>query len=129
MTTSLTGMARRKSSFSLTLLLLPAMMWLFFNTTVNRHIHVLSDGYVITHSHPFAKNQTDSVPSTSHQHTEKELLLFSLFSEIVFSLISLLILRAFLHTYPQILRFRFTHLEPARKYFQVHHYHAPPCPC
>jgi len=122
-------MVKTKVSLSLTLLLLPAMIWLFFNTTANKHIHVLSDGYVISHSHPFVKNQADSNPSKTHQHTEKELLLLGLFSEIVFALITLLILRPFLHPYPQIIKFRVTHHEPTRKYYQIHHYHAPPHPC
>jgi hypothetical protein len=122
-------MDRTKSSFSLILLLLPAVVWLFFNTTVNRHIHILSNGYVISHSHPFVKKQADSNPSKMHQHTEKELLLLSLFSDPVVVIISLLILRSFIQAFPQISRFRFTHQEPIRKYFQVHNYHAPPFPC
>ena len=122
-------MVKIQSARDLTILLLPAMMWLLFNTTVNRHIHVLSDGYIISHSHPFAKEQSDSIPFNMHQHTEKELLLLGLFSQIIFSLITLLILRPYLHTYSQKIRLHLTHTEPARKYFQVHHYHAPPCPC
>ena len=115
-----------KPSYHLILILLPAVVWLFFNTTVNRHIHVLSDGYVISHSHPIAKTQAGSNPLNTHQHTKKEVLLLSLFSGFVFSIISLLVVRPFLHTYPQIVRFRYGHYEPARKYFCVYHYHAPP---
>jgi len=122
-------MKNRKSLHRLILVLLPAVIWLLFNTTVNRHIHILSDGYVISHSHPFVKEQADSNPSNPHQHTKKELLLLSLFSEFIFSIISLFILRPYLNTCPQIFRFRFNHQEPTRKYFQVHHYHAPPFPC
>ncbi len=129
MTATPTGMVRIKSSRSLTMLLLAAMIWLLFNTTVNRHIHVLSDGYIITHSHPFTKQQSDSIPFKTHQHTDKALLLLSLFSEIIFSLITFLILRSYLHSYPQKISIRLTHPEPARKYFQVHLYHAPPIPC
>ena len=124
-----TRMVRKKPLISLTLLLLPAMIWLFFNTTVNRHIHVLADGYVISHSHPFVKNQADLNPSKSHHHTEKELMLLGLFSEITFALITLLILRPLLNGYPQLLRFRLTHPEPISKLFQVHHYHGPPACC
>lgn len=126
----------------LLLLLLPAILWLFFNTTANRHIHVLSNGYVISHAHPFVKNHQDpdafplddpsalplDDPSAlpSHQHTNKELLLLSLFSEFLFSIITLIITRPLIHAFPQITRSRFTHPEPARQYYHVHHYHAPP---
>ena len=111
------------------LLLLPAVMWLFFNTAVNRHIHILSDGFVISHSHPFANKLSDSSPLQTHQHTEKELLLLGIFSAVVFSFITLLILRSYLQIYPQKFKIRLIHREPVRKYFQVHHYHAPPLPC
>lgn len=124
-----TGMFRIKPSHILFLLLLPALMWLFFNTTYNRHIHVLADGYVITHSHPFAKSQTASNPLQTHKHSKKEILLFGLFCEIVFTVLTLLVLRPFLRAHPQILRFQFTHRVPIRKNFQVHHYHAPPFSC
>lgn len=122
-------MISTKSSRNLILLLLPVVVWLFFNTTANRHIHVLSDGFVISHSHPFVKNQADSKDSNPHQHTRKELMLLSLFSGLVFSILSLLVLKPKLHNHPQLLRIRVTHQEPEKKYFQVHHYHAPPVSC
>ncbi len=120
------GMKKNKPSYNLILLLLPAVLWLFINTTVNSHIHILADGYVITHSHPFVEKQANSIPSKTHHHTKKELLLLSLFSGLVFSIISLLIIRPFLCAFPQLLRIRVAHQEPTRNHFQVHHYHAPP---
>lgn len=101
-------------------------MWLSINVTLNRHIHVLSDGYVITHSHPFEKNQAASDPLQTHKHTKKELLLLGLFSEIVFSVFALLILRPYLHTHPQVLSPQFPNRILFWKRYQVHHYHAPP---
>ncbi len=121
-------MVRIKPSHILLLLLLPALMWLFFNTTFNRHVHVLSDGYVITHAHPFVKNQAAADTPPAHRHTKKELLLFGLFCEIVFSILALLVLRPYLRTHPQVLRFQSIRRIPVRKNFQVHHYHAPPFP-
>ena len=121
-------MDRKRSSFGLILLMLPAVVWLFYNTTVNRHIHVFADGYVISHSHPFAKGQADTDPSRTHSHTEKELLLLSLFSDSVVPIITLLFLIPFIQTYPQTIRIQVNHHEPIRKYFQVHNYHAPPFP-
>ena len=119
-------MISTKPSRNLILLLLPVVVWLFFNTTANRHIHVLSHGYVISHSHSFVKNQADSKDSNPHQHTKKELMLLSLFSGVIFSILSLLVIRPYLQACPQRLRLKVAHQEPCRKYFQVYHYHAPP---
>jgi len=122
-------MDRKRSSTGLILLMLPAVVWLFYNTTVNRHIHVFADGYVISHSHPFAKGQASTDPSHTHQHTEKELLLLSLFSDSVAPVIFLFFLIPFIQAYPRTISFQVTSQEPVRKYFQVHNYHAPPFPC
>lgn len=122
-------MDRNRSSIGLTLLMLPAVIWLFYNTTVNRHIHVFSDGYVISHSHPFVKNQAETDPSKTHHHTDKELMLLSLFSDSVVPIITLLFLIPSIQSYPRTISFQVTSQEPVRKYFQVHNYHAPPVPC
>jgi hypothetical protein len=107
------------SSYLILFILLPAMVWLFANTIVNRHIHVLSDGYIVSHAHPF---------NTPHQHTKKELFLLDLFYIIVFSSITILVIRSFLSTCPLFIRFRVNHQVPARKHYHVYHYHAPPFP-
>ena len=124
-----TRMDRKRSSAGLLLLLLPAVVWLFYNTTVNRHIHICADGFVISHSHPFTKGQADSDPSRTHQHTDKELMLLSLFSDPVATIIFLFFLLPFIQAYPRNISFQDTSQEPVRKYFQVHNYHAPPFPC
>ncbi|MEN8203697.1 MAG: hypothetical protein ABFS28_13960 [Bacteroidota bacterium] len=118
----------RKPSYSLILLLLIAVVWLFTNATVNRHIHILSDGYVISHAHPFVDKEAGpgQSPETTHRHSEKELMLFSLFTGFVYTFIIILVLRSFLNAIPQFLRFQPLQQEPARNHFQVHHYHAPP---
>jgi hypothetical protein len=121
-----TRMAKIKLSRLLVLFLLPALMWVFFNTTFNRHVHVLSDGYMITHSHPFVKNQDASDTSTSHRHTKKELWLFGLFTEIIFSVLTILVLRPCLQACPEPQIQEPYHKVPIRKNYQVHHYHAPP---
>jgi hypothetical protein len=108
------------------LIVLPAVLWLFFNTTVNKHIHVLSNGFVISHFHPVVDKQAESNPLNPHKHTKKELLLLSIFSSLVFSILSFLAVRPFLNVCHSWLRIRIAHQEPGRKYFQVYHYHAPP---
>lgn len=122
-------MKRVKPSRILILLLLPALMWLFFNTTLNRHVHVLADGYVITHSHPLAQDKATSSPFQTHKHSKKELLLFGLFCDLIFLVLTLLILRPYLHAHPELLKQQISHRVPTRKNYHVHHYHAPPFSC
>ncbi len=110
------------------LLLLPAVMWLFFNATVNRHTHFLADGIVITHAHPFAATQSGLDTSQMHHHTKRELLLLSFFSVLTTTILMLLFLKPFLFALPQIIRIHNKHPEPVREYFQVNNYHAPPSP-
>lgn len=122
------GMNFRKPSHNLILILLFAVLWLFFNATVNRHVHILSDGFVISHAHPFVEKEAapGQSPDTTHKHSEKELMLLSLFTAFVYTFIVFLVLRPFLQNFPQILRIQSSHQEPVRDYFQLHHYHAPP---
>jgi hypothetical protein len=117
-----------KVSRILILIILPAVVWLFTNSVVNRHVHVLSEGYIVTHAHPFAKQQTDSKDPNPHQHNKNELFLLNLFDTYIYSSISVLVLKSFLNACPQLLRFRVSHQVPVRKHFQVYHYHAPPFP-
>lgn len=118
----------RKPSHSLILILLFAVLWLFFNATVNRHVHMLSDGYVISHAHPIVEKETAPGESTAktHKHSEKELMLLSLFTGLVFTFLVILVLRPFLYEFPQKLRIQSCHQPVVRKHFQVFHYHAPP---
>lgn len=111
------------------LLLLLAAVWLFYNSSANRHFHVMSNGYVITHSHPIQHPQSDQGTSQTHQHTEKEFKLLGLFNALFFSVISLFVIRPCLRTCPPAIRIRLIQLVPVRECYQVFHYHAPPVPC
>lgn len=118
----------RKPSRSLILIVLIAVLWLFYNAAVNRHVHILSDGYVISHAHPFADKE--AVPGqsgeTGHRHSEQELMLLSLFSGLVYAFIFILILSPFLHSFLQLPGSGQGPQKMTRNYYQVHHYHAPP---
>jgi hypothetical protein len=117
-----------KPSAGLIWILLLAVLWLFYNATVNRHVHILSDGYVISHAHPFAENTSDSGQNggADHRHSEKELMLLSLFASLVFTFLILLIMRPFLYAAAGLLRDGSEHQSDIRDHYQVFHYHAPP---
>ena len=119
-------MTSTKFSRLLIFLLLPGVVWLFHNTIVNRHIHVLSDGYVLSHAHPINNTPGDWKDLNTHQHSRKQIMLLDLFYMIIISGISILVLRSFLRAFHQIIKFQVHHHVPAREHFQVYHYHAPP---
>ena len=56
------------------LLLIPAMLWLFFNASANWHYHKLPTGEVVKHSHPFSPSPNNNTPSPfqGHEHSAQE---------------------------------------------------------
>ena len=119
---------QRYLSKSLFLLLLPAVMWLFLNASVNRHIHFLSDGYIISHAHPYEKSPSGPIPFEKHDHTKTELFLLSLISYPA-SLVALFFFSGlFFNSFYRILKINSNHPEPFMEYYQVNNYHAPPLP-
>ncbi|MCK4663228.1 MAG: hypothetical protein KAT68_10205 [Bacteroidales bacterium] len=78
---------------------------LFANSIINKHYHVLSDGTVIVHSHPFAKNTENNQPA-NHHHSQKELLLLDLITNpiLIFIVIAITIISV-LNPLKQILTF------------------------
>ncbi|MBL7904894.1 MAG: hypothetical protein JNL22_07720 [Bacteroidales bacterium] len=82
----------RFSSNHLTLvLLLPAVLWLFTNSLINRHNHRLPSGVVIQHAHPW-QNAGDRLPFQSHKHSEQEIACFDQFAAISTLLIGIMTL-------------------------------------
>jgi hypothetical protein len=53
------------------------------NTTINRHFHRLSSGYIISHAHPFSKGNAGN-PFQDHHHTTSELIILDQISHTVF---------------------------------------------
>jgi hypothetical protein len=123
---TLTRLIKKGIPFCLTLLLLPAVMWLFFNASVNRHFHITTEGIMIVHAHPFAKTDADQFPVPSHRHNSRELMLLSLFSEVVCSILILFLAGQLLAQVPLIMRFRRRQDEPPKQFYHVYLYHAPP---
>lgn len=65
---------RLKRIFSI--LLIVIMAALVVNKVVYTHIHVLPNGSVFTHAHPFSKSTEDN-PGSSHQHSNTEIILLA----------------------------------------------------
>jgi hypothetical protein len=57
------------------LVLIPVMLWLFFNASANWHYHKLPTGEVVKHSHPFSPSPDGSgtpAPYQGHEHSAAE---------------------------------------------------------
>ena len=113
-------------SKSLFLSLLPAIIWLFVNATVNQHSHRISEGYTVTHAHPYNTSTSDSGPIKSHHHSETELLLLSLISSPVSLATALFVLIFFKIAISWIFNSLLNQSAPVLNHYQIHHYHGPP---
>lgn len=117
---------RRDLSKYLFILLLPAVIWLFINATVNRHNHYLSEGYIISHAHPYDKTPSNQDPRGSHHHNEAELFLISLISDSATTATIIFLLFLFLIAVYQVFNIH-SHLPvTVQEFYQVRNYHAPP---
>ncbi len=72
--------------------LIPAVLFLFYNQKTNTHYHILDNGQVIEHSHPYKNSATPGSPYQEHEHSSSELIFLSLLSEITGAFILLAIL-------------------------------------
>ncbi|MCT4639866.1 MAG: hypothetical protein N4A72_19360 [Bacteroidales bacterium] len=73
----------RKINRVLLPLVMIATLLLVFNATVNTHTHILEDGTIIVHAHPFkTMGQADASESNSadHTHSKKEFDIISVIS-------------------------------------------------
>ena len=59
-------------------LLLPAYFTILVNSVVNKHTHILPNGFVLTHAHPY--DSSDAGFPKKHHHSEKEFFFFQSFS-------------------------------------------------
>ncbi len=57
---------------------------MFINSTVNKHYHLLLNGQIIEHAHPFNTSE-DASPFKNHKHTNNEIILLTLVSNPVFA--------------------------------------------
>lgn len=99
------------------LLVIPAIFLLFHNRVSNWHYHVLHNGMVVEHAHPFKHASKSGTPFQSHQHSEAEFLILSELSNVLTMLVvALVIAGMMLETIA-----RHTRL-PAPVFVSKHHY-------
>jgi 4-amino-4-deoxy-L-arabinose transferase-like glycosyltransferase len=111
---------------SILLFLLPAVLWLFINATVNRHNHYISSGYFVSHAHIYDKTPSNSDFPGSHHHNEAQLLLISIISDPIATVSIVLFLWLFLVAVYRLFKITTVDPELIRSFYQVFNYHAPP---
>lgn len=73
---------RRIGKFLL-LLSIPAMLLLFYNQAAYWHYHILGDGTVVKHAHPYNTESSGTTPYQNHRHSDFELLALAQLTEIL----------------------------------------------
>lgn len=71
----------------LTVLLLLVFAYQIVNNVVFTHTHILADGTIITHAHPY-KKANNSLPITNHSHTKNEYVLLTIFQLLFYAFIT-----------------------------------------
>jgi hypothetical protein len=109
----------------LSLLFLPALIWLFTNATINTHTHILNNGIRISHAHPFEKNNTKPNQYPGHNHTKNELILLDLISHPL-TLLTFAFVAFILSYRNNIFPFLSIVQHSIKEHYFVFNYHAPP---
>ncbi len=109
----------------LSLLFLPALIWLFTNATINSHTHILHNGIKVSHAHPYDKNKSEPYQYPGHNHTKDELILLDLIGHPLIILTFAAV--TFVSSYgSKILSLPCTVQSFIREHHYVLNYHAPP---
>ena len=117
---------KRRQLNLLLILALPAVLWLFTNAAINIHIHQLSDGTYISHSHPYNKNTENREAVPGHQHSKKQYQLLQMISlpEAIVLIITLVCLS--IQSGCTRLKLNIIPHRPRREYYGVLTYRGPP---
>jgi hypothetical protein len=117
----------RNTSKFLALALIPVVMFLFHNQLSNWHYHILSNGMMVKHAHPYNKSEKPTTPFSNHQHSDFDFFILGQLSALslilTFLLFSLLIY-AYLNKNLIFGRYRFPHLQ--QQFLSLQFLRAPP---
>jgi len=78
------------------MVVLPLILFLFYNSTVNLHYHKLPNGIIIAHAHPYNAS-SDNTPFQKHKHTKLQYFFFHNITFWIFTLVSILLLSILLY--------------------------------
>jgi hypothetical protein len=75
----------------LIMLCLSLLIWLNHNQMTNWHFHIMSNGTVVMHAHPYKSNTIPETPFQQHHHNNVEFLILSLIFNTIPLLVALLV--------------------------------------
>lgn len=110
-----------------------ATLWCFlfafslFILFSNTHFHSVNNGFLISHSHPYDKNQQDNFPEKSHHHSDLEFLIY--FSVASINGLILLFFIIFIFLILMKYHFLFDTVIHCNSTYQFPTLRAPPCRC
>ena len=73
---------RRKIKQIIVLITLPFVLLLFFNQVAYWHYHILENGLVVEHAHPYKNNTIPDYPFQKHHHSDFEYTLLAQISQL-----------------------------------------------
>lgn len=72
--------------------IIPLFLVLYFNQVSNWHSHVLHNGIVIEHSHPFKNSKIPGTPFQNHHHSDFDYLLLAQITVVLTLLVAAFVL-------------------------------------
>jgi len=105
---------------------LPFVLWLFFNQIAFWHYHILDNGMVVEHAHPFTNSTQPGTPYQNHHHTDFEHTLLAQLSNLVGLLVFLLVVGALTSKLSQPLPCRYQVSVVSSEYLKIHRLRGPP---
>jgi len=81
------------------ILLIPALFLLYYNSAANWHFHLLKNGTLIEHSHPYSKATSPGSPFASHNHSASDLLYLDMISHILVLILAAVCLAKLVRTF------------------------------
>ncbi len=109
------------------LALIPVIMLLFNNQISNWHYHLLSNGMLVKHAHPYNKSEKPTAPFSNHHHSDFEFFVLgqlSALSLILSFLLFALLIHASLNQAMLFERYRLPYLQ--QQYLSLKFLRAPP---
>ena len=116
----------RKLKQLILIITMPLVMWLFFNQVAFWHYHVLENGIVVEHAHPFKNKPIPGTPYQSHQHSDFEYSLLAQISNMISLLLFAMVLGLFLQNISSQFIKEYQSFIPIPGHYRIHRLRGPP---
>ncbi|MFO7617442.1 MAG: hypothetical protein R6V75_09340 [Bacteroidales bacterium] len=108
--------------------MIPALFLIYYNSAANWHFHLLKNGTLIEHSHPYSKPSGPNQPFSNHNHSASDLLYLDMISQVLVLVLAAICLARLVRQFNLIpLALNLPGIVTAG-YSQLHNGRAPPRP-